>query len=166
MKNKLAKELIKLAKEISALEEISYYDFMDQTNDRSVKGMIEFAKNHGGSINMWKLGDGWKYVIRFGVDVLLDGGGKNDGESSELCVLYALTEMCKDFLNINPKLVTDADLSNVEEYKVLCRLPRKWGNKEVKLLIDDLEDINYHSVVKKLGEIKQIEEIMEMYYGG
>jgi len=150
---RVAMRLVKLAKELVAAgpDFVSEDEWLKETKD-SVKGFIEFAKKHGGKVSKWKLGDGWKQVIEYNVNIRMPNGGYFYAETSESCILYALSLLCKD-LGLSFRKITGDSTAGLDEWKGLCSgLPSKWDAEDVEALYEDLEDVNYHDESGKLRD--------------
>ncbi len=106
-----------------------------------------------GMFTRWRLGQGWKYV-RPHFEVF-DNGGFMIGDDSTSCVLLAFAELCKD-RGLDPgALYREAypepdeprlDLEDLETYRELTVLPRRWTPRTIRRLIDDLGEVNCHSL--------------------
>lgn len=133
----------------------------------TLEDKIKFAEDNEGEITQWKVGDGYSIVIDYNATINMESGGRFVDESSEECILLALSELCK-YLNINfkdlykraypgEKVPNEYDL---KEWKDLCILPERWDKGYVEKFLDDLTDVNFHSLASELKQSPEIERII------
>jgi hypothetical protein len=107
----------------------------------------------GSKINLWRPGEGWKIVMQFPFTVRLPNGGCFNWISSETCVLLALQDLLgrekleKLFKRAYPQEMLPEDL---EDWRIFLGKEIEW--KDFPLLLDDLTDINYHSLREVIEE--------------
>lgn len=114
-----------------------------------------------GHFTPYQLGDGWKYVRRdyhqLGPSVF------QIAEDSTTCTLLALADLCRDRqVDIRPlyrKAYPDEEpltltaLSAWEiEFDGLVILPRDWQTRDIQKLVEDLGEVDYHSLAEVVSE--------------
>ncbi len=148
----------------SFVEEMSEKEFEEKYP--TLKDKIKFAEDNEGEITPWKVGDGYSTVIDYNATINMESGGRFVEESSEECILLALSELCK-YLNINfkdlykraypgEKVPNEYDL---KEWNDLCVLPERWDKGNVEKFLADLTDVNFHSLARELKQSPEIEKI-------
>jgi len=108
-----------------------------------------------GHFTPWKLGDGWKYVRR---RFATWSGGRCHliGDTSEECILLALADLCKG-RGVDPAVLYaeayadednyfDGDQGWRQEAEPVTILPLEWTRADIVRLVEDLGDVNYHSL--------------------
>lgn len=116
---------------------------------------------HKEHFTRYRLGQGWKYVER-GFRSWNNGYNFVLGETSEGCVMLALADLCRqrgvDFREIYVQAYPDEpaevpDLHALSEaYQKHAVIPASWSATEITRLIDDLADVNYHSLAAVVAE--------------
>jgi hypothetical protein len=107
------------------------------------KDLLSVAK-----IAKWKPGDGWKVIAELPFIVRLPNGGFFYNESSEGCILLAIQDIIgKEKLKSSlKKAYPEEDWNNYDPEKWRPFLKRKIQPEHWDKLMDDLTDINYHSL--------------------
>lgn len=138
-----------------------------EKNYPTLKNKIDFALNNGGDITIWKLGDGFLAVINYNTMINMKSGDCFTDESSDSCILLALTKLCVCLHIDFNKLYESAypgkeipDLQELEEWAILYQLPEFWNKKNVKQLMEDLRDGSFSSLIGELKYESTIEKIM------
>ena len=136
----------------------------------------EGTKTHRTSVQPHRLGIGWHLVWRYDPPIVRhvqrdDGTSyhyEEDGESSEGCIMWLADQFATQRLGVTAReiyrlayrehdgedfddewLATDALRDEWAEYTVS---PKQWTSTAVRKLLEDLEDVNYHSFLAKLIE--------------
>lgn len=129
------------------------------------------------SIRPHRLGMGWHLVWRYDPPVVrrvqrADGTSydyEDDGESSEGCIMWLADQFAAQRLRASAReiyrrayqerdgndfdnewLATEALRDEWADYTVS---PKRWTSTAVRKLLEDLEDVNYHSFLAKLIEL-------------
>ncbi len=128
-----------------------------------------------------RLGMGWHFVWRYDPPIVHQGKREDgssyeweeDGDTSEGCIMWLADQFARQMLEgatarsiyrdayrqrdgeafDDEWLATEALRDEWEAYTVS---PKQWGPTEIRQLMEDLEDVNYHSFLDRL--LKLIEE--------
>ncbi len=109
----------------------------------------------------WRLGDGWKYVRRR-FATWNDGRCYLLGDTSEGCILLALADLCRE-RGVDPRELYaaahpdedndfDGDQGWRQEAEPVTILPLEWTRADIVRLVEDLGDVNCHSLAAVVAE--------------
>jgi len=158
----LATELYDAARLITAQVEVP----LDDWDKLDIRGMMKFTKENGGRVSKWKSGDGWKYVMDFKKFVVrLPNGGYMMGEDSTSCVLFAVFSLAKkagiDAQKVYQKAEGDRlTLSELKEWAPITQVPTTSNEQAWKKLLDDLQDVNYHTFRAEMEDTLEFQGIL------
>lgn len=110
---------------------------------------------------VWHVGQGWKKIV-WTENGTPEGWAdyRHGEESSEGCILLVVKKLCesrnlslKELYGKAHPLAGETDFDNLEqEYAQYTKIPTKFDEHTVAMLLEDLTDVNYHGLRGVLEE--------------